>query len=217
MENIWSLNNIRRLFSLAKAAEESGDSLSKVFTLLASELNCSVGSVRNYYYSQAKLFKMMPALAAEMGIEQAITRARPFVTFDPEEAEAILVNALINKAKGKSVRATITEMAGGDKKIALRYQNKYRNMLKKQPERIEETAKNMGLENVVVQKNGQGRGKDFLERRLEKEINELYDRLALSLKNENERLKETLRQLNEENELLRRAARAVGKQARVTA
>lgn len=66
----------------------------------------------------------------------------------------------------------------------------------------------MGLENVVVQKNGQGRGKDFLERRLEKEINELYDRLALSLKNENERLKETLRQLNEENELLRRAARA---------
>lgn len=61
MENIWSLNNIRRLFSLAKAAEESGDSLSKVFTLLASELNCSVGSVRNYYYSQAKLFKMMPA------------------------------------------------------------------------------------------------------------------------------------------------------------
>ena len=93
MENIWSLNNIRRLFSLAKAAEESGDSLSKVFTRLASELDCSVGSVRNYYYSQAKLFKMIPSLATEMGIEQAITRARPFVTFDPEEAETILVNA----------------------------------------------------------------------------------------------------------------------------
>lgn len=129
MENIWSLNNIRRLFSLAKAAEESGDSLSKVFTRLASELDCSVGSVRNYYYSQAKLFKMIPSLATEMGIEQAITRARPFVTFDPEEAETILVNALINKANGKSVRATITEMAGGDKKLALRYQNKYRSLL----------------------------------------------------------------------------------------
>ena len=86
-----------------------------------SELDCSVGSVRNYYYSQAKLFKMIPSLATEMGIEQAITRARPFVTFDPEEAETILVNALINKANGKSVRATITEMAG--------YQNKYRSLL----------------------------------------------------------------------------------------
>lgn len=106
------------------------------------------------------------------------------------------------------MRRAIQKIADGDDRLMLRYQNKYRNMLKKQPERIEETAKNMGLENVVVQKNGQGRGKDFLERRLEKEINELYDRLALSLKNENERLKETLRQLNEENELLRRAARA---------
>lgn len=129
MENIWSLNNIRKLFARAKQAEENGESLSKAFASLAAEFGCSVGSVRNYYYSQAKLFKTMPSLAREMGIEQAACRARPFVTFAPEEAESILFRALIGKANGKSVRATIAEMSGGDKKLALRYQNKYRSLL----------------------------------------------------------------------------------------
>lgn len=129
MENIWSMENIRKLFSAAKQAEEKGESLSRAFSGLAKELGCSVGSVRNYYYSQAKLFRMMPSLAAEMGIEQAATRARPFVVFEPGEADAILVRALVGKAKGVSVRATIAELAGNDKKLALRYQNKYRSLL----------------------------------------------------------------------------------------
>ena len=135
-------------------------------------------------------------------------KAEKIKEFSDRETDEMLKNILAERSKGVSVRRAIQKIADGDDRLMLRYQNKYRNMLKKQPERIEETAKNMGLENVVVQKNGQGRGKDFLERRLEKEIKQLYDRLALSLKNENERLKETLRQLNEENELLRRAARA---------
>ena len=49
--------------------------------------------------------------------------------------------------------------------------------------------------------------KTVLEKRLENEINALYDRLALTLREENERLRETVKRLTEENELLRRASR----------
>ena len=45
------------------------------------------------------------------------------------------------------------------------------------------------------------------KKRVEAEINALYDRLAVSLREENERLKRTIERLNEENELLRRASR----------
>lgn len=129
MENIWNLENIKKLFFRAKQAETDGRSLASVFEELASEMHCSTGSVRNYYYSQAKLFKMMPSLALEMGVETAGTRAKPFVTFDPEQARGILMRALVGKAAGKSVRATLAELSGGDEKIALRFQNKYRSLL----------------------------------------------------------------------------------------
>ena len=49
--------------------------------------------------------------------------------------------------------------------------------------------------------------KSTLERRVEAEINALYDRLALGLREENARLRETVRRLSEENDLLRRSSR----------
>ncbi len=129
MENIWSLGNIKKLFARVKEAEKNNRSLASVFAQLAKEMNCSTGSVRNYYYSQAKLFRLMPSLAREMGVETAASRAKPFETFDSGEAREILKKALAGKAAGISVRATLSSLARGDAKKALRYQNKYRSLL----------------------------------------------------------------------------------------
>lgn len=129
MENIWSLGNIKKLFARVKEAEKNNRSLASVFAQLANEMNCSTGSVRNYYYSQAKLFRLMPSLAREMGVETAASRAKPFETFDSGEAREILKKALAGKAAGISVRATLSSLARGDAKKALRYQNKYRSLL----------------------------------------------------------------------------------------
>lgn len=129
MENIWSLGNIKKLFARVKEAEEKNQSLASVFSQLSKEMNCSTGSVRNYYYSQAKLFRLMPSLAREMGVETAASRAKPFETFDSGEAREILKKALAGKAAGISVRATLSSLARGDAKKALRYQNKYRSLL----------------------------------------------------------------------------------------
>ena len=104
------------------------------------------------------------------------------------------------------MRRAILNVCGGDAKQMLRYQNKYRNLLRKQPELVRAAAERAGLApEIVVRKN-----RSVLEKRLENEINALYDRLALTLREENERLRETVKRLTEENELLRRASRVKG-------
>ena len=74
----------------------------------------------------------------------------------------------------------------------LRYQNKYRNVAMKQPERIEKLMRECGLN-----------GGDGMRRRIEEEINGLYDKLASSLKEENRRLTAMIKRLTDENALLR--------------
>ena len=95
------------------------------------------------------------------------------------------------------MRRAISNLAGGDDKLMLRLQNKYRNILKKQPERIEAIAAELGLGTGTAEKS-------FLQRRLENEINALYDKLALSLKEENVRLSSENIRLRRENEALKR-------------
>jgi hypothetical protein len=93
----------------------------------------------------------------------------------------------------------------------LRLQNKYRNTLKKEPERIAALAAEMGLEAREYCKNNRFSGqevrlpdRDTLRRKLENEINALYDRLTQALKAENERLRLENMHLREENEHLKR-------------
>ena len=50
---------------------------------------------------------------------------------------------------------------------------------------------------------GETKTVDDMRRRVEKEIDGLYDRLASSLREENERLKATVKRLTEENAVLR--------------
>ena len=67
----------------------------------------------------------------------------------------------------------------------LRMQNKYRNLLKKQPERVRRAAAEAGIPEE----------KTFLQRRLEREIDALYERIAAELREENARLRAELEKL----------------------
>ena len=128
------------------------------------------------------------------GKQLSVERIREFTD---EETDETLRSILAEKSKGISVRRAISNLAGGDDKLMLRLQNKYRNILKKQPERIEAIAAELGLGTGAAEKS-------FLQRRLENEINALYDKLALSLKEENARLSSENIKLRRENEALKR-------------
>ena len=143
------------------------------------------------------------------GSELSVEKIREFTQ---EETDEALRSILAEKSKGLSVRRAIFNLSGGDDKLMLRLQNKYRNTLKKQPERIAEIARELGLnEEAERVKNAESPKKerpalpdrDFLRRRLENEINALYDRLTQALKAENARLREENAKLKEENESLK--------------
>ena len=123
--------------------------------------------------------------------------------FTEEETDEALRSILAEKSKGMSVRRAIFNIAKGDDKLMLRLQNKYRNVLKKQPQRIADIAKELGMDvEYPVKQEKAFPDKEFLKRRLENEINALYDRLAKALKEENERLKMENQRLKEENQRL---------------
>ncbi|MCL2675718.1 MAG: hypothetical protein FWE84_03920 [Firmicutes bacterium] len=128
MENNWTIQQTKNLFGYVKKAADSGKGLKWAFERASTESGRSVNSVRNYYYSQLKMFELVPGLARDLKIETIKSRRNGFELFSEDEITALIRTILKEKAKGRSVRAIITSIAGGPKQ-ALRLQNKYRSMV----------------------------------------------------------------------------------------
>ena len=176
--------------------KQAGKTLTYLFAAYGAAHGRAKGSVRNYYYALMKnRGKDERVVKLLDGKQLSVEQIREFTE---EETDRVLRSILAEKSKGVSVRRAICNIAKGDDKLMLRLQNKYRNVLKKQPGRVEAIAAEMGFE------TGE---KSLLQRRLETEINALYDRLTRSLREENSRLSDENARLKKENEALRRRAR----------
>ena len=214
--NGYTEEEAKTLVEYIKDGKRKGKTLTYLFATYGLEHGRAKGSVRNYYYALMKNDKQDERIVKLLdGSELSVEKIKEF---SPEETDAVLRSILKEKSKGLSVRRAIFNLSGGDDKLMLRLQNKYRNTLKKEPARIAEIAKELGyLDEVedlharmerakIRQSKAQAAptlpDKDFLRRRLENEINALYDRLAQALKAENERLRR-------ENELLKSQLQSV--------
>ncbi len=160
----------------------AGKTLSYLFETYGNAHNRAKGSVRNYYYAFLKRRADDRVQRILAGKDLKAGTIRPFTE---EEADDMLRRVLTEKSKGMSVRRAIRNLADGDEKLMLRMQNKYRNLVKKQPERVQRVAQEAGLPAE----------KSFLQRRLEREIDALYERIASDLKEENARLRAELEKL----------------------
>ncbi len=166
-----------------------GKTLTRIFEEYAQNTGRAKGSVRNYYYA---LLKRSDDEEVKKLLEGTELKAESITPFTDEETDKILRAILREKSKGLSVRRAVLNLSGGDDRLMLRYQNKYRNVLSKQPERIERLMKECGID---YSPEGQ--------KRIEDKINDLYDKLTQSLKAENERLTAIVRKLSDENRLLK--------------
>jgi hypothetical protein len=200
--NGYTEEEAKTLVEYIKDGKRKGKTLTYLFATYGLEHGRAKGSVRNYYYALMKNEKKDERIVRLLdGSELSVEKIKEFT---PEETDAVLRSILKEKSKGISVRRAIFNLSGGDDKLMLRLQNKYRNTLKKQPHMLAEMAREMGLpeeaERVLApQKNEKAfPDRDFLRRRLESEINALYDRLAQGLKEENERLRQENARLKEE-------------------
>lgn len=132
----WREEERARLFDEIEAAARTGAPLRNVFEKTGEALGRKPNSVRNYYYMQ-----MRPhCLGAP--------RATPFETFTEEETDALLRAVLLGKAEGRSVRASVMALANGDRTKMLRYQNKYRAILRKNPDRLRALCRELALAGI---------------------------------------------------------------------
>ena len=163
----------------------AGKTLSYLFETYGARHSRAKGSVRNYYYAFLKKQDDARVQAILAGKGLSAGTIKPFTE---EETDELLEKVIEGRKRGLSVRKSIMEASGGDEKLMLRMQNKYRNLLKKQPERVEKAAKEAGMSEI----------NPFLQRRLEREIDALYARIAEDLKRENERLRAEIEKLKGE-------------------
>ena len=194
--NGYTEEEAKVLVDYVKNGKEAGKTLTWLFESYGREHGRAKGSVRNYYYALMKNERGDERIVKLLdGTNLSVEKIREFTD---EETDEVLRSILAEKSKGMSIRRAICNIAAGDDKLMLRFQNKYRNTLKKEPERITKIASELGLTEEEGQKlisSGKNRAKvtgeerTFLRRRLESEINALYDRLTEALKEENARLR----------------------------
>ena len=187
--NGYTEEEAKNLVDYVANGKREGKTLSGLFASYAKKTGRAKGSVRNYYYA---LLRSTGDDRVKNLLKDKDLIAEKILPFTEEETDRILKEILKQKSKGVSVRRAVLNLSHGDDKLMLRYQNKYRNVAMKQPERIEKLMRECGLN-----------GGDGMRRRIEEEINGLYDKLASSLKEENRRLTAMIKRLTDENALLR--------------
>lgn len=193
---------LKKLFLNASEAKELGASLSGVFSAFAKEKKLAKGTVRNVYYEYLKRFETDEALKEKFLAGKTI-KAEKIIEFDELEARWLLKKVLIGLAFGKSVRRTILEITTGDAKKALRYQNKYRNMIRGERELVSEVIEEIKSEYGRCYDPYKPKKEDYALKRLKAEINDLYEKIAKSARDENLTLKAQITYLKEENDRLK--------------
>lgn len=128
---------------LSNAAHE-GTPLREVFDSVAVETGRKPNSVRNYYYTALRsriAGKEEPAL---------VRRERAsFTPFTDEEIRQLLKNILTRQAAGMSVRACAMALGSGNRSRMLRFQNKYRSLLKNRRSLVEDVIRQLEQEGVA--------------------------------------------------------------------
>jgi len=137
----WSAAEDALLFEQVQLAREQSKPLKQVFELVAQRTGRKPNSIRNYYYTRLKQGKPP---------EEAGAHTPAFVPFAKDEMWDLLVNVLGAQARGMSVRACTLELGGGDNRAMLRFQNKYRSLIKNSPELVKQVVEHMKQNGMPV-------------------------------------------------------------------
>ncbi len=198
--NGYTQEEAETLVNYIHEGREEGKTLSYLFDSYGKSHGRAKGSVRNYYYN---LLKSRGDERVERLLAGKDLHAERIREFTEEETEEVIKKILIERSKGLSVRRAIRNIAGENEKMMLRLQNKYRNILKKEPERIQRAGESMGITFPFARDEQRNRS---LKKRIEREIDSVYKQINHSLKEENERLllensalKEKLQNLSKES------------------
>ena len=122
----WSESENQLLWETADEAQQQGLPLKAVFEQIAKQTGRRPNSIRNYYYAQVRRH------------EDGQSHAARFVPFTQQEVDWLMEQVLTARSEGQSVRSCLQKLSGGDHSLMLRYQNKYRAVIKTRPDYVRE-------------------------------------------------------------------------------
>jgi hypothetical protein len=190
MNEIYGYDNELMMSLIKKIKENSGKNLSQVFREFALEENKSAGTIRNLYYAIARRAKDDKVFKENYlsGVDFSTNKGKPFSKTDERE---LVKRIMLEKLKERSTRSAVLKLAGGDSKTALRYQNKYRAVIKNNAPLYEDIAteieKETGSKIPNIYKCGDELS--FSINALKGEINLLVEKISAKIKEENAKLK----------------------------
>ncbi len=186
-------------------SENPHNSLSQNFSLYAKKLGKVKGTIRNLYYAVAKRSNLDKDFCNKYCGGKPI-KIEDITPFSLEQERELIKSIIISNSKGESVRGAVLKLANGDSKLALRYQNKYRNALKYKQALVKEIKGELALAGIKVKENNHSKQvvNKFQYLRLKKEIDGLVERISLDLSEENVRLKQKVCMLETENYRLKK-------------
>lgn len=206
MEKIYGYkeNETKKLIEFIK--DKRDIPLSKVFSEFASLTGKSKGTVRNMYYAIVKKSHQDTAFC-EKHFDGVPLPVQKIVEFSKEQEKELIKKIIIGVNQHRSVRSVITELAGGNPTLALRYQNKYRNLLTHSPEYVKsilvELKEQTGKDYKPVQKRKKTPISKFQLKKLQSEIDALLERVSEKYKKENGCLLTRVAELEMENSRLK--------------
>ncbi len=215
MEKIYGYKEEDVLALAEFLKNRAGKSLSQVFEEFGALHGKAKGTVRNLYYALAKKSNINPDFCKYYLQGKPLSVAK-IAEFSEDEERWLLKRILSAKRQGVSVRRAILDLSGGDEKTALRYQNKYRNLIRKNSKLLTAVINEINAEqggvtldkSAVIGRNAtkigtDGKASDIISptqfMRLKKEIDGLVDRICDKLKRENRLLKDRVSALELEN------------------
>ena len=204
MEKIYGYKK-EDLIGLARLLVEKNNApLKEIFREYSISSGKAVGTVRNLYYALAKLSALDKEFCDKY-LNGTIVKVEKAEMFDDKSEEKLVFDILSLKNQGCSIRKAVHRLANGDSKIALRFQNKFRNICRIKPSVLESISKKLGVQNdekVESKKNSIIDGEkisEFLTTKLKREINGLVKRISDKVESENQYLKRRIAFLEMEN------------------
>jgi hypothetical protein len=129
-------------------AKERRIPIIRAFEEIARRSGLKANTIRNYYYRYIHANEEAVKIDTEdtgqdQNYEEAI--GRPFT---PAETKQLMREMLIAQARGESVRGCANRLGKGSKRMLIRYQNKYRSIIARDPEYVENLIKEIEEEGI---------------------------------------------------------------------
>lgn len=132
-------------------ARESRIPIIRAFEAVAKRSGLKANTIRNYYYRylHAHELKDRRSTTVVSDEETVFTSDAIGRAFTPAETKKLMREMLIAQGRGESVRGCANRLSGGDKRVLIRLQNKYRSVIAREPDYVREVIRELEREGIV--------------------------------------------------------------------